>query len=859
MKLRRRKTILIILPALVLAAGIAAGLFFYRAVAFDPSGLATTISGGTIFTDRYGRELRFIPNMQGERLRWAALTEIPEAVRNAFIAAEDERFYQHHGFDGIAILRAAWSNLTKGKIVSGASTISQQVVRLVYGEYGARSSEFGPPLTQPSPLRGEDKGEGSLGSLKRARRTYKDKLIEIVRSVKMERMFSKDQILEQYLNRAPMGNNLVGVEAAARAYFGASVKNLSASEAALLASLPKAPGMLNPYGSGFERLVERRDWVLGRMEKLGMLTPDQVAVARETQPRLKKLAFRSFAPHIVDMLRQQNADKGILRTTLDLDLQVRLQEILASHAERLKYRGATQAAAIVIHNPTMEVLAAVGSLEYSEKNGGYNNGFLAERSAGSTLKPFLYALAIESGDTVSTLLEDTERVYRSREGQYSPLNFDRKEYGPVKMRAALGSSLNLSAVKMLQRVGEDRFYEMLAGLELINHPERGPEHYGLGMAIGNPEISPEQLATAYAMLANYGVYRPAKYVMNAVSPHPSRLTPHDKRYVLLPQTAYIVTDMLSDSTARMLTFSRSRTMMDLPFRAAIKTGTSTFFRDLWAVGYTPDYTVAVWVGNFDGSPTKNLSGSSAAAPLFADIIGYLHRRSAPVDFHEPRGIRRVQVCGYSGMKPTAYCTHKVVETFIVGSEPTGTCTFHTYNGARHELSASFAGWLYQKSRTGSEGRFRLSGFNDDLGTVFDDPGDSEALERAPGVRSKSAREPERKASKSEQATTSPRHYTIAAASLTSSGPAVPGEGDIRILYPLDRDRFVVTRPDRGRTIKLQAAVNEPVPYVEWFVNGRFYKRTGPPYQALWSLEQGRYRITAVTPRNIGDTVQVTVE
>src|SRR5574341_1088679 len=485
---------------LLMAFCLTASAFYYMWIEFNPAFLSkAALTGlGTVFTDRYGKELRFLPDVKGERARWVPLAGIPVTVRNAFIAAEDERFYRHHGFDAIAILRALWSNVTKGRVVSGASTISQQVVRLVY------SSQLEPPLTQPSPLRGEDKGEG-------ARRTYRNKLIEIIRSIKMERVLSKDEILEQYLNRVPMGNNLVGVETAARAYFGVSVNNLSASDAALLASLPKAPGMLNPYGSGYPRLLERRNWVLGRMEALGLMSHDKYLTAKDEQPRLRKLNFVSAAPHVIDMLQKQSVEGGRIKTTIDLDLQTRVQQILASHADRLKYREATQAAAIVIHNPTMEVLAAAGSIAHSEKNDGFNIGVLAQRSAGSTLKPFLYALAIESGETVSTLIEDTERTYRSREGQYSPLNFDRKEYGPVKMRAALGNSLNLSAVKMLQRVGEERFYDMLVRLDLINHPERGPEHYGLGMAIGNPEVSPEQLATAYAMLANYGIYCEVKY------------------------------------------------------------------------------------------------------------------------------------------------------------------------------------------------------------------------------------------------------------------------------------------------------------------------------------------------------------
>lgn len=845
-------------------------LFFYRSVDFDPSFLSknTSAGRGTVFLDRNGRELRFLPDLKGERARWIPLTEIPVTVRNAFIAAEDERFYRHQGFDAVAIIRAAWSNIAKRKVVSGASTISQQVVRLTHSEFGMLNAEFGINDNTPG------------GVTNKRRRTYQDKLIEIVRSVKMERMFSKDEILEQYLNRVPMGNNLLGVETASRAYFRTSVKNLSVSEAALLASLPKAPGMLNPYGSGFERLMERRNWVLNRMEVLGLLSHEKCLLTQEKKPRMEKFNFTSSAPHVVDMLLQQGIMGDRVRTTIDLGLQTRVQEILASHADRLKYRGASQAAAIIIHNPTMEVLASVGSLEYSGKSDGFNNGVRAFRSAGSALKPFLYALAIESGETVATLLQDTERKYRSREGQYSPLNFDRKEYGPVTIRAALGNSLNLSAVKTLQRMGEDRFYEMLVRLNLINRPELGPDHYGLGMAIGNPEVSPEQLAAAFAMLANNGIYRPVKYTLgtagSGVKSQGSWVmgqgagvserteSSHEQRYILLPQTAYIISDILSDPTARALTFNRSRHMMDTPFRVAIKTGTSTFFRDLWAVGYTPDYTVAVWVGNFNGSATKNLSGSSAAVPIFADIMEWLYPQSGPVWFKQPKGITRVTVCGYSGMKPSPYCAHTLGELFITGTELRETCTFHTANAKRHELSAPYAGWLYDKNKTGSAGRFRLAGFNDDLNTVFQDPLEGMSNQFEPGIKARNI-----KIAKSVHPVSEPidpqrasRHYSIGSAGAApdqAGGLTAPEDAVIKIVYPLDRDRFVLNGYEKNQQIKFQAVVADPVPHVDWFVNGKLFKRTGPPYQAYWPLEEGRFRITAVTPSNIGDSVEMRVE
>jgi membrane carboxypeptidase/penicillin-binding protein PbpC len=303
-------------------------------------------------------------------------------------------------------------------------------------------------------------------------------------------------------------------------------------------------------------------------------------------------------------------------------------------------------------------------------------------------------------------------------------------------------------------------------------------------------------------------------------------------------------------------------MMDFPFRVAIKTGTSTFFRDLWAVGYTPDYTVAVWVGNFDGSATKNLSGSSAAVPIFADIMTWLYPQSEPIWFKQPKGLKRVTVCGYSGMKPSPYCGHTLGELFITGTEPRELCTFHTANAKRHELSAPYAGWLYDKNSTGSAGRFRLAGFSDDLNTVFQDPREGMGDQREPGIQARNI-----KIAKTVSTVSEPiepqrgiRHYSIdSAAPDRAESLAAPGDAAIKIVYPLDRDRFVLNSHEKNQQIKFQAVLGHPATYVDWFVNGKLFRRTGPPYQAYWPLEEGKFRITVVTPSNIGDSVEVEVE
>lgn len=792
-------------------------LFYqYQRVDFDPERIRGKTLQGTIFTDRYGRVIRFLPDEEGIRGIWISEREIPGAVKNAFIAAEDRRFFSHPGFDPLAIIRAFLGNIKAGRIVSGASTISQQVIRIAYNE-------------------GKKK------------RSYKDKFLEIIRSIKMEKTLSKKEILEYYLNSVPMGNNLTGIEAASRAYFGISAKNLTISEAALLAALPKAPSIFNPYGKHREKLYERRRWVLRRMKELNMITEAEYQQALQTEPALKKLHFANSAPHLIDHLLSRKIPEGRIKTTIDLDIQQRVQEIIRSHAQRLRTKGAYQAAAMVVHNENMEVLALVGSVDYSEINDGFNNGVFALNSAGSTLKPFLYALAIESGVT-GIPIEDTERIYPAPKGQYMPQNYDKKQYGPVTIRTALGNSLNLSAVRMLQYVGTERFYEMLRDMKLINHPEHGPEYYGLGMAIGNIEVSLEQLVTAYAMLANQGRLKSLRYLLHENG------TDKKGKQILLPQTAYIITDILSDPNARILTF---RGTLNLPFPVALKTGTSTYFRDMWSIGYTSDYTVGVWVGNFNDKPTERLSGATASAPIMAEIFEYLYRTSTPAPFKRPKGVKEVEVCGYSGMKPSGYCPHKVRELFIEGTEPLETCTFHVNHKDYHELKANYAGWLYTKHRIASAGRYRLRGFDEDLGNVFHDPWET-VQPKTVSIRIRNINQTTEKTIKKEDIPEKKR-YTIGNQEILSN-QAIIDKGSVQIVYPLDGDRFVINRHNQEQNwIRLQAVSEESLPYIDWFINGEFYVRTGPPYETYWAPEQGIYRITAVTPINRADSIRIVVE
>lgn len=802
-----------------LAGLIVTGVLFYR---LDFSEEALRTPGNIIVEDRQGERLGFLPDARGERRLWAPLEEIPPKVRQAFIDAEDQRFYYHPGFDPIAILRAAWSNLREGRVVSGASTLTQQLVRSAY----------------PRP------------------RTYLGKVCEIIRAIKAEWLLSKEQILEQYLNRIPMGNNLVGVRLAAQCYFGKSLVQLEDQEIAMLAALPKAPGRLNPYRQPQDRLLARRNWVLQRMNEMGDLSSLNLAQALEKPVAVRPIRFDTKAPHLVHAIskkRPESAGEQKIRTTLAMALQEKVESVLRSHQMDLMSHGATQAAAMVVSNRNMAVLAYVGSIEYSEKNLGYNNGLTALRSPGSALKPFLYAMALDAGYSAATLLEDTRRHYRAPQGEYYPRNFDQREYGPITIRQALGNSLNLSAIRMIDLTGVKPFYSLLKSIHLLDHTDKGPEFFGLGLAIGNPEVTLENLVAAYAMLASGGKWRPLRFL---------REEPVDPGIeILQPETSFIITDILSDPGARSLTFGGIADL-NFPYRIAFKTGTSTHYRDCWIIGYTPDYTVGVWAGNFDGSPMEELGGALGAGPLFSEIFQAIYpKKSQPEPFEPPSGVCQIAVCSHSGMLPTPYCPLQRKEWFPVESTPLRSCTFHTRDTLYHELNPTYAGWLYDRIARGQTTPYRLQG-NPGLLLANEMEGPDPSSPAHPEVTSPNLPAPSSPApipAPSTPSGISSSPIRIGEASgISNSGS--PSPGTVRILYPLEGDCFLLDhRRYEPQVIRLEARVDGSLETVTWFLDGMEYAQTGPPYRIPFELVRGEHILMAVVPGGSGDQIRFRVE
>jgi penicillin-binding protein 1C len=499
-------------------------------------------------------------------------------------------------------------------VSSGGSTITQQLIK----------------LAEPRP------------------RTFRTKFIEAVQAMRLEQVWDKQRILGEYLNRLEYGNFNTGCAAAAQFYFGKPLHDLSAAECALLAALPQAPSRLNPV-THFERARKRQQWILAQMFAGGSLTTGEFERAGPEKLRFAKPQRVFEAPHFVDLVLHQrtegrgqrsdvrgqmeegggqNADvgpqiadgEGVIRTTLDLELNRFAERTVRQHLAHLREQQAGNAAVVVIDNRSGGVLALVGSENYFAPGSGQVNGAWAARSAGSTFKPFTYMLAFERGATPASIVADVPTDFATATGLFSPVNYNRRCYGPMRYRLALANSLNISAVKVLASIGgPEPLRERLQACGLTTLT-RSAEDYGLGLTIGNAEARLLELANAYASLARLGEYRPYGLMLNQAAPQNGPDTP---RRVANPGAAYLIADILSDNDARTLAFG-AETPLRFDFRVACKTGTSSDFRDNWAFGYTPEFTVGVWVGNFDGKPMEHISGISGAGPILHDVIEHLH-------------------------------------------------------------------------------------------------------------------------------------------------------------------------------------------------------------------------------------------
>jgi penicillin-binding protein 1C len=609
---------------------------------------------------RNGELLREVRADDGSRARPLPLAGFPPQVRDAVLAAEDRRFRSHFGVDVPAVLRAAFDDVLHLRVVSGASTITMQLARTV----------------RPHP------------------RSLWGKVREMALAVRIEASLSKDQILEEYLNRVVYGPNVRGYAAASHVYLGTSPESLSLAQAALVAGLPRGPSLYDVTKRP-KLAKRRRDRILSRMADAGMIDKD--AEARATsEPLVAQLERPAFgAPHLVrglvsgdaasvqpklrELLTAERSELEEIDTTLDPEIQRAAEGAVASTLSQLRDKHVTAAAVLVVENATGDVLAWVGSPDfYDVPSLGQNDGVLALRQPGSSLKPFVYAEAMATlGYTGATVLPDVElHIPLPGGGDYVPHDYDGKLKGPVRLREALGNSLNVPAVDTIHRLGTARVLDRLHAFGFASLTEDA-EHYGPALALGDGEVTLAELANAYAALARGGERRPLRIVTRLVrgtSGTEILLEPAPAARVLDARSTAILTDILADKNARMSAFGDQNTL-ELEHDVAAKTGTSKGYRDNVAVGYTREVTVAVWVGNFDGSPMADVSGITGAGPIFHDVMVAAAAARPPRGAlaigrsgnAEQLGLDHVAVCALSGDVATSACPHKVLEWLPAGA------------------------------------------------------------------------------------------------------------------------------------------------------------------------------------------------
>jgi len=706
--------------------------------------------------DRNGFLLRESANPQGYHAIWVDLEDFDPFLIKAVLAAEDERFYKHNGIDFIAMARAFSQNLRSGEVQSGASTITMQLARILRGQ---SHNIFG-------------------------------KISQMVAARRLEQGLSKDEILVQYLNRVSMGKGNLGINAASKEYFKIDHYLMSQSQMCLLAGIIQGPGIYNPLDAPIES-ERRRNYVINRLVENTTLTEQEAEWMKQEAIITSENDRKPEAMHFTDYVLSQKPPAGRVDSSLDIGMNRAITKLIQMHVDKYGNEGLEHGAAIVLDNETMGIRAMVGSPDYWDKEMGSNNGATMLRQPGSTLKPFTYGLALEQGWQPGSILADIPINYQGKEGRiYQPENITQRYSGPVMLQDALSRSLNIPAIQMANQVGLENLLKKLreCGFETLDQPT---EFYGLGLTLGNGEVRLIDLAEAYAMWANKGIYRRSTW-----EPSP----PEEGRRVFEEETAYLITEILSNTRLRIHAFGANNPLL-MNFPISIKTGTSENWRDNWVVGYTKQFTIAVWVGSFAGDPTNQFSATEGAGPLFhqiADLVNNLYpQENRNIWETPPEDIVQIEVCSLSGHPPNEFCpTTLWVDFWDRGNRP-APCDMH------REVK------IVEPS-----GR--------EITRVF------EYL---------------------------PAEYSNWEASL---GRIPPPDPTSAAKYGYNRVHITITQPQNGerylvepgynletQSIELKAETLNNIPFLEWIVNGELLQKSEWPYTGYLPTRPGKYKIQAV--------------
>lgn len=605
----------------------------------------------TLVTASDGTVLHAFLNEEDKWRLYTELDEITPLLRQTILQKEDRYFYYHFGINPVSVGRALAKNLTTGRRTSGASTITMQVVRL----------------------------------LEPRKRTYGSKIIEMLRALQLEAHYSKDEILQLYLNLIPYGSNVEGIKSASMLYFGKLPQVLSLAEITTLTIIPNRPSSLrlgrkNPY------IVQERNKWLQRFEKAGLFEPQVIEDALREPLQAERREAPKLAPHLAIRLRKQYPQLPIVRSSLVPARQTQAEQLTRNYVNRLRSMNIHNAAVVVINNETMNVEAYVGSADFNNPyDGGQVDGLRAVRSPGSTLKPLLYAVGFDKGlITPKTTLNDVPTNF----GGFEPENFDRRFNGKVTVEFALANSLNIPAVKVLSDLTPGVLIEYLkkADFQTVKKQSAG---LGLSMILGGCGVTLEELTRLFAAFAHEGQLRGLHYTVEdkvKITSSPALLlsgegskkanTLKDKtiraeEQLISPEATYLINNILTQVTRPDLPNNFDNTY-HLP-RIAWKTGTSYGKKDAWSIGYNRRFTVGVWVGNFSGAGVPELNGANIATPLLFDIFNTLDYNSPTGWFKSAPDVVRRKVCAESGDVPSEFCTHQLLDYAIMGVSHTRKC------------------------------------------------------------------------------------------------------------------------------------------------------------------------------------------
>ena len=678
---------LIVSIFIVVALGLvlaAAGIYEYYSIASGLPNVSDLQQRASQFEttrilDRNGDVLYEIMDPQAGRRTYVPLANISPYLVAATLSTEDKDFYTHGGFDPLAIVRAFWENITSGETVSGASTITQQLARAL--------------LFTPE---------------ERNQRTYLRKVREAILATEIERRYSKNEILELYLNEIYYGNLAYGVEAAAETYFNKSASQLTLGEAAFLAGLPQAPSVYDIYTNRDTTLVRFQGVMMGMLalsterncihvsndpQPVCVNGPVAASALLDIQnqtfnPPMTNMRYPHWVQYIRALLESRFDPQTIYRsgftvyTTLDPVMQDAAQQSVTDQVNALADKHVTDGALVAIKPSTGEILAMVGSPDFNnDANAGQINMAVSPtRQPGSSIKPFTYLAAFEKGWTPATLIWDVPTEFppsglpNDPSPKYVPTNFDLNFHGPLTVRVALANSYNIPAVKTLQFVGVYGDNGLIAMTRRLGLTSLTRNDYGLSLTLGGGEVSLLEMTGGYAVIANGGLKVPPVAISKIVDFKGNVVfdyQPPAGERVLRPEHAFLMTSILSDNAARVPTYG-TNSVLNLPFQAAVKTGTSNDSRDNWTLGFTPDLAVGVWVGNADYTPMLNTTGVTGAGPIWANFMVFAIDHlmgGTPTPFNIPAGIEQHTICTVSGTQPSQWCPSQREEYFAADQLP----------------------------------------------------------------------------------------------------------------------------------------------------------------------------------------------